>query len=54
MHIGERNKMKYLTSADILRKLLFSAIITEDEMYEMDRLNRLSYSQPLIDSGIIM
>lgn len=46
----EQNNLKYNIAASILRQLFAKAIITEDEMDEIDTLNRISYNQILIGS----
>jgi len=45
---------RYCITSTILRRLHAKHVISEDELFHMDRLNRLSYSQFLIDSGGIL
>ena len=47
----QRNKIQYEFSAALLRQLLAKSIITEEEKDEIDRLNRISWNQVLIDGS---
>ena len=48
--IYEQDKFMYLLSASILRQLLAAGSIASEEFDEIDRLNCLSFNQPLVDS----